>query len=84
MLKGWTQDYGLALFGWAVALFSLWQIQKALRTGKIFSVSSWSGLKDRKLNPLHFWGSLIYYIVWVFVTVGVTLSYFAQSGRLSL
>jgi hypothetical protein len=84
VFKGWTEEDGFALFGWAVALFSLWQIRNALRTGKIFSVSSWAGMKDRKQNPIHFWGSFTYYVVWVVATVCVTVGYFASGGRLSL
>ncbi len=84
MFEGWNQADSFALFGWAVALFALWQIQMALRKGRIFSVSSWAGMKDRKQNPIHFWGSLTYYVVWVVATVCVTVGDFAQGGRLSI
>ncbi len=82
MFKGWTQGDGIALFAGVVALFSLWQIQYGLRTGKIFSVSSWAGMKDRKVNPIHFWGSLAYYIIWVAGTAYGVVDYFARGGRI--
>jgi hypothetical protein len=82
MFKGWTDDDGLALFAALVSLFSLWQIQKALRTGKITSISWWAGERDRRLNPVGFWGSLVYYIGWVSATGWMAISYFAAGGRL--
>jgi len=82
MLKGWTADNSIALFVGVVALFSIWQIQRALRTGRIFSVSSWAGMKGRKENPIHFWGSLTYYILWVAGTVFVLVDYFIHGGRI--
>jgi hypothetical protein len=80
MFKGWTENDGFALFAGVVALFSLWQILLALRTGRILSIYWWAGMKGRKENPIHFWGSLTYYFVWVGGTACGLIDYFANGG----
>lgn len=65
----------VAIFAVGVALFSLTQIVRGLTTGHIFSISSWTPTRDRKLHPFGFWSSFSYYVIWVAVTVYFGLAY---------
>lgn len=64
-----------AIFALGVALFSLAQIVRGLTTGRIFSISSWTPTRDRKLHPFGFWVSFGYYVIWIAVTVFFGLTY---------
>ncbi len=81
MFKGWGQiDTVEAVLIGLFALFSLWQIQRALGTGKIASVSSLMPEKDRKRNPIGFWGSLVYYFGWLLMTAYIGANWIAKGG----
>ena len=82
MISFATEDYLVAGFVGAVALFSVAQVISGLRTGKIISPSTMLPIKDRKTQPVGFWGSLTYYVVWILGTIWAIVACFVAGGRL--
>ncbi len=72
----------MAIFVVLVALFSLSQIIYGFGQGKILSPSWMFPTKSRRSDPVGFWGSLIYYSLWVAGTLWVILTYFLSGGHL--